>query len=306
MGRNRTWLGVLSAVALAACSEIDQHPVPSWGPWDQINGKYHSELEQVQVASVAKSVLRVVSYNVYRGVDVDEDAAYFASDPDLSSADVIGLQETTRSLADGAQSDVAQLAAALHMGYVFVPTFEYKGDVHGIGLLSRYPMLDVQVMMLPVTSDLTTEEQAARAALCVTIMTVEGPVHIVNVHLDPPLNMPERILQLRPAVIRTAAPAVILGDFNTNDFVWAADTIPVLPLDAIADTSQADSLDGYMEDIGYDTPTSELGSTWGGFPEDQRLDAIFTKGLVSGAGDVERELHTSDHWPLWLDVRVQP
>ena len=305
MGWNRHWLGILSVVALAACDEIDRDPVPTWGPWDQVTGEFHAELEQAPVASVAESVLRVVSYNVYRGVDVDADAAYFVSDPDLSGADIIAIQEATRPDRDGALSDVAQLAAALHMGYVFVPTFEYKGNVHGIGLLSRYPMFDVEVMLLPVTAELTVKAQAARAALHATILTADGPVHIINVHLDPPLNVPERILQLRPAVLDAPAPTAVLGDFNTNDYVWAGNTIPDLPLDAVADTSQADALDGYMEGIGYDTPTSELGSTWNGILEDQRLDSVFTQGLVSGAGAVERELRTSDHWPLWIDLRVR-
>jgi endonuclease/exonuclease/phosphatase family metal-dependent hydrolase len=109
-------------------------------------------------------------------------------------------------------------------------------------------------------------------------------------------------VQLRPAVIDAPAPVAVMGDFNTNDYLWAVETLPLLPLDAVANTSQADALDEYMRAIGYRTPTANFGNTWHGVSEDQRLDSIFTRGMVTGRGDIERELEASDHWPLWLDV----
>lgn len=301
MGWNKPRLGIL--IALAACDGVDHDPVPVWTPWDQFDGRFHPELVEPPVTMIAKPALRLVSYNVYRGIDLGADAAFFQTDPDLASADVIAIQESQRPV-DGPRSDAGDLAEILHMGYVFVPTFEWHEKFHGVALLSRYPLVDVQIMLLPETTDLETEEQAARAALRATIVTTAGPVNIVNVHLDPPLNVPERILQLRPAVIDAIAPVAILGDFNTNDYLWFEGEIPLAPLDAVADTSQADALDGYMQGIGYDTPTADFGKTWHGFPEDQRLDSVFTRGLETGAGAVARTLDTSDHWPLWLDVRV--
>jgi endonuclease/exonuclease/phosphatase family metal-dependent hydrolase len=301
MGWNKSRLGLL--IALAACDSVDRDPVPVWMAWDQLDGRFRPELVQPPVTMLAKPALRLVSYNVLRGVDLAADAAFFETDPDLASADVIALQESWRPV-DGPRSDAGDFAELLHMGYVYVPTFEFEGNFHGIALLSRFPLIDVEVMLLLATTDLETEEQAARAALRATIVTSAGPIQVVNVHLDPPLNVPERILQLRPAVIDPQAPVAVLGDFNTNDYVWVAEQIPLVSIDGIADTSQADALDGYMQTIGYDTPTADFGKTWHGFPEDQRLDSIFTRGLRTGAGAVERELDTSDHWPIWLDVRV--
>lgn len=311
MGGIRRRLDILNAVALVACMAAcagcdvaDEEPVPVWTPWDQLDGKFHPEVEQVPIATVSKGGLRVVSYNVRRGLDLDVDAAYFLTDADLVAADVIALQESMRRLGE-TESDAGQLASVLQMGHVFVPTFEWKDNLHGVALLSRFPLHDVEVMLLLEQSRLDIAEPAARAALRATIVTDAGSIQIINVHLDVTLNVPERILQLRPAVLDAPAPVVALGDFNTNDYVWAVETVPVLPLDAVASTSQARALDGYMRAIGYDTPTAELGATWHGFPEDQRLDSIFTRGLATGQRAVERDLDTSDHWPIWLDVSAR-
>lgn len=308
MARRRRWLGILSiagAVTVAACEDVDEPLVPEWTPWEQVHGRFAPEVEQRPAGEVLPHGLRVVTYNVYEGIDVAPDAAFFLSDPDLARADVIAMQEVMHRF-DAEDSDVAQFARRLNMGFVFVPTFATDDGLQGIALLSRFEMTDIQVMFLPEQTELNVLEQAARAALQATIATDAGPVRIVNVHLDPILNVPERILQLRPAVLDTPAPVAVLGDFNTNDYVWALESIPLFPLDASASTSQARALDGYMRRIGYDTPTSRLGDTWHGIPEDQRLDSVFTRGLATGHGAVERGLDTSDHWPLWLDIAIAP
>jgi endonuclease/exonuclease/phosphatase family metal-dependent hydrolase len=308
MARRRRWLGILSivgAVSVSACEDIDDPPVPVWTPWEQIDGRFAPEVEQLPAVEVLPHGLRVVTYNVLEGIDVAPDAAFFMSDPDLARADVIALQEVNHRF-DATESDAAQFARRLNMGFVFVPTFATDDGLQGVALLSRFTMTDIQVMFLPEQTELNVLEQAARAALQATIMTDAGPVRIVNVHLDPILNMPERILQLRPAVLDTPAPVAVLGDFNTNDYVWGLESIPLFPLDSSASTSQAPVLDGYMRDIGYATPTSKLGDTWHGIPEDQRLDSVFTRGLATGHGAVERALDTSDHWPVWLDIEIAP
>lgn len=307
MGRRRRGLVVLSTVvagALAACEPLHEHLPPEWTPWHRVDGKFRPEVEQVPVTTAVEHRLRVVSFNTLWGVDLELDAAYFATDPDLADADVIALQEVRRGPGE-TRSDAGQLASLLQMGYVFVPTFDWDGELYGVALLSRFPLHEIEVMLLP-EPQLDIVEPAARAALRARIDTAAGPVVVINVHLDVALSIPERVLQLRPAVLDSPAPVVVLGDFNTNDYVWALDTIPVLPLDAIASTSQARALDDYMRALGYDTPTAELGETWHGFPEDQRLDSIFTRGLVTGERAVERELDTSDHWPVWLDVTAGP
>lgn len=305
MGRHRHWLGVLSVIALSACDNLDRETPPVWTPVEEFDGPFAPEVEQVQTAPPPSAGLKVVTYNVRRGIEIPEDAAFFMTDPDLMNADVISLQETVQA-AGAAESDAAEFARRLGMGHVFVATFEQDGERHGVSMLSRFPLLDIQVMRLPDATEVDTISPTAQAALRATIETAAGPIEIVNVHLDVAINLPERILQFRPAVIDEPTPVAVMGDLNTNDFMWIGETIPLLPLDAAASTSQAKGLDDYMRHIDYDTPTSGFGSTWFGFPENQRLDHVYTRGLATGAGAVERGLKTSDHRPLWLDISVQP
>lgn len=301
-------MGVLSrtlalAVGLAATSCDDaRFERPAWAPADAIEGRLRPEINQPAPAA-RPGRLRVVTYNVRLGLEVEVVAPYFLSDPALSTADLVMLQEIDDDPAEGA-SDASQLAAALGLGFVYAPTYEVDGGTRGVAILSRFVLQDIEVMYLQEAPDLLVPA-AARAAVAAVIETERGPVRVVNVHLDYPLNITERILQLRPAIIDAPTPVVVAGDFNTNDYVWADGVIPLLPLDAVADTSQAKALDRYMRGLGFDTPTAELGATWNGLLENQRLDAVFTRGVPSGDGAVDRGLDDSDHWPLWLDLDVR-
>jgi endonuclease/exonuclease/phosphatase family metal-dependent hydrolase len=191
------------------------------------------------------------------------------------------------------------------MSHVYAPTLETDEGTRGLSILSRFALREIEVMYLQEAPEQDLVPPAARAAIAAVIDTPSGPVRVINVHLDVALNITERILQLRPAILDAPHRVVVAGDFNTNDYIWAEASIPVLPLDAAADTSQAVALDGYMRGLAFGTPTDSLGATWHGFPEDQRLDSIFTRGLGAGDGAVERALELSDHWPLWLDLEAR-
>ena len=304
MARHIHWLGVLSALASVACNDIDYDPVPVWTPVDTIDGRFRPQVQQVAPDLNPQGVLRVLTYNVFEGAEDKSIADYMLTHPDLAAADVIALQENEHHPGDD-QSDAARLAGRLDMGYVFAPTGEdAEVGLKGMAILSRYPMQQIEVMRLQRRTEVELIDEASRAALAVTIETVNGPVRIVNIHLDVGHNIPERVLQLRPAVLDAPPPLVVLGDFNSNDYIWASEVVPLIPLDSIADTSQADALDDYMRTIGYETPTSALGNTWHGPGEEQRLDSIFVRGVVPGDRRVVRDLDLSDHWPVWLDIAV--
>jgi endonuclease/exonuclease/phosphatase family metal-dependent hydrolase len=290
------------ACAVAGCSETDR--VPEWTAWDAIDGTLQPEVQQIAIPAAPRATLRVVTYNVRRGIEVDDVAAHFASSPELSLADVILLQECTRGAGEPA-SDAASLAALLGMGHVYAPTGTGGDDTSGLAILSRFAMIDIAVLYLQDVVEVRTFDKVG-GAMRATIETTGGPLRVVNVHLDVPLNISNRVLQLRPAVLASPPLTVVAGDFNTNDYLWAVQTLPLLPLDASADTSQAGEVDAYMRGIGYATPTAPFGSTWGGLPENQRLDAIYTRGLFAGAGGIDRTIAISDHWPLWLDVGTAP
>ena len=95
MGWHKRRPGILTAIATTAiaCDAVDHDEPPAWRPWDELDGKLRPEVEQAPTAQPPPPGLRVVTYNVLRGIDLDEDSAYFFGDADLASADVIALQE---------------------------------------------------------------------------------------------------------------------------------------------------------------------------------------------------------------------
>jgi endonuclease/exonuclease/phosphatase family metal-dependent hydrolase len=294
------------ALAAAGCSDADV-PVPVWTSVETIEGRFRPEVNQAATPAAPQDRWRVVTYNAQHGIDAAF-APYLLAHRDLATADVLLLQEAAAP-GDG-PSDAALLAATLGMGHVYAPLGEHDEGTGGLAILSRFTLRDIEVLFLEPTHMLHPVESVARTAMAVTIDAASGPVRVVNVHLDFGLNLTERILQLRPAIIDApiASPIVVGGDFNTNDYIWVDGDVPLFPLDSVADTAQAPELDEYVRILQFKTPTARFGDTWSGLPEDQRLDAIFTRGVEVGAGAVDRTDEVgelSDHWPLWLDIVVR-
>lgn len=275
--------------------------------WADIHGALRPELiaETPQKRSDISRRLRVVTFNVHHGEDVEGVVSAFKSNPALALADIVFLQEIQSYSSEG-RSRAARIAERLEMAYAYAPAKEFqKGaetGTHGNAILSRFQLRRVRVMELPRGPLVVNEER--RIALTAEILTSYGRVSLVNVHLDTRLNLKGRILQLRPAIRDLAGPAVVAGDFNSNPVTWAFNLIPVVPLAGTQASDQAAGLDQYLKSQGFLTPTSSFGSTVEFLNLKPRLDSIFIRGLSAHEGAVERGVSVSDHWPLWLDVEI--
>lgn len=304
------------AVCAAGC-DMGVGPTAEWVPIDDLAGDITAELgapptppsgptlasgdvpatRYSGIDAAAKPVIRVASYNVEEGGRIDDIAAAFRDDPDLESVTLLFVQEAERH---GEASGMRDLAEQLGWGWVYVPARFKDGGTQGLAVLSPYPLDNVERMELP-HADGGTERIAIRADI-----DVDGRrLRIINVHLDTKLNITDRIVQLRPAVIDAAPSAIVAGDFNTNPYLWQATTIPNRPAAAVADTDQAPLVDDYMAGLGFATPTAGLGPTEHKYGVESRLDAIYVRGLAARPGEVRRDIELSDHWPLWIDVTLQ-
>lgn len=290
-------------VLLTACS-LDLGPAGTWVDMSEITGELAPELVAPPDIVLALPVrLRVTTFNVERGADVTGLALAITRTPGIATTDVLLLQEI-ESYPDEGSSRASRLAAALGMGYAYAPERIQGGGTHGTAILSRWPLERVQVMRLPF-ADLAVS-RAPRIALGADVRVGGFVLRVIDVHLDTRLNVSDRILQLRPAVLDAPAPAIVGGDFNTNPYAWLGTSVPELPAGSIVDTDQAPALDDYMRHIDYDTPTAALGPTVE-FESvlDARLDSIYTRGIASEPGAVERGVTISDHFPVYIDVRLQ-
>ena len=193
---------------------------------------------------------------------------------------------------------VAQVAEALGCYYLFAPADVWKnGRLHGLAILSRWPLLETEVIPLK-RFDLRFRKRC-RIGLAARIRTPYGPARLVNLHLDTRINTRERLQQLAPVLQsaeRFAEDCVIGGDFNTVDIRWFRRWAP-LPFCA----RQSRAVKSELSKHGFQTPLESTGSTFKYLG--LKLDWIFLRGLSPGACGVEK-IGFSDHNAVW--ARIAP
>lgn len=159
--------------------------------------------------------LIVATYNILHGHDANFDFDVLAESIHAVSPHVVGLQEIDVGTRRSHGLDILEgLKKATGMPYAcFAPTMDYDGGQYGIGILSMYPVKDIQ--MIPLQSG----TQEPRCAWRGVISTPWGDVVCINTHLSLG-KMENRIPQFQTLV--NALPQdtpyyVVMGDFNTHD-----------------------------------------------------------------------------------------
>jgi endonuclease/exonuclease/phosphatase family metal-dependent hydrolase len=284
------WLSVL---LLASGCGMSIGPDQPWVPIADISGELSAELVAPTIRAAPNAgTARIVTYNVQYAPDVAAIAAAILATPDLADADVFLIQEIEAYPSEDG-SRARQLASALQLGYVYVPARSKNGGTHGLAILSRFPIENVMRMDLPEASQTIQH----RIAISADIDLGGRSLSLVDLHLDTKLNARERIAQLHPAVIDAPQEVIVAGDFNMSWVEWV-NGVPILTASA---SDQAPIIDSYMRGLYFATPTSGSGPTETMYGIEQRLDAIYTRGLPSTFGGVPR-VGPSDHWPMWIDV----
>ena len=164
--------------------------------------------------------INVATYNICHGRYADLDWSRIASAIREADADIVGLQAidmgTNRI---GGLDTVAALTAATGLTHaLFVPAMDFDGGQYGTAILSRYPISAAEYHPLP------SAHYEPRAFGCVTLDLGEGrTVAFLNTHLSYE-SAEQQSIQMAyladwmaghlPADI----PAVLTGDFNTEDF----------------------------------------------------------------------------------------
>ncbi len=249
------------------------------------------------------AVVRVVSFNVHHGDNIPALVAAVRSHADLCAADVWLLQEIESFPAEG-KSRAQKLAEALGLNYVYAPArLKEAGDgTHGLAILSRFPLSEVEV--LPLKQHELGVNTRRRIALGVTLELGQKRMRVYNVHLDTRINAGQRIEQLSDVVHAAAKQplreVILGGDFNTNPIYW------LLPLLPIFHSNQARAVDDYMKKSGYAAPFADGSGTVSKWYGKYRVDAVYGRGLAVRRWNVESGVSVSDHFPLWVDLAVPP
>jgi len=171
----------------------------------------------------------------------------------LLNADVIALQEVDRDQErSGNQHQVRDVAEALGLDYwYFIPALigtpgeswvaahdgqihsnehgdESEGAHYGIGLASRYPLSNIEVLRFPAARmslpllvpspkgpRVMLVEDEPRVALLATVATPDGPIALATAHLSfvPGVNV-RQLRRVAEALGKRSGRKILLGDFN--------------------------------------------------------------------------------------------
>lgn len=284
------------AICLLAGCGLDMTGDKPWVPIAQIAPPLTPEVAAAPSALTTTDHLRIVTYNVAEQIFADPVAIgdVLANDPALASASVIFLQEEM-ALAGQTESQARRLADRLGLGYVYAPARDVAGTSDGLAIASAFPLENVEVMELPFAPS------RLRIALAADVVIGDRRIRIIDQHLETFLDAQQRVRQLHPSVIDAPPVAIVAGDFNTACAEWLATHTPILG--GSSATDQAPVIDSYMAALGFAAPTADFGVTEEKYGLACRLDSIYTRGVTTGAGGVER-IGPSDHWPMWLDISL--
>ena len=232
----------------------------------------------LRMAAVASARdVRLVTFNIQFALHVDRAITLFDSLPALRDADIITLQEM----------DVAgtrRMAMALGMHYVYYPATVHPktGRDFGNAILSRWPIVADQKIILP---HLARFEKTERIATAASVRIGDRAVRVYSVHLATRLGLgPGARRDQADAVLADAAAfpyVIIAGDMNGH---------------GIGRTFRA---------AGYRWLTEHNPATDHFF----RYDHVFLKGLQPAAGTntgvIRDNRGASDHRPVWAVISLR-
>jgi len=220
------------------------------------------------------------------------------SSPEVRNADLFLLQECA-GRADGSSSIAKDLAGRLNMHYLFEAADPIGGGLmKGLGIVSRYPFHDQQIMQLEHIK--LHFKSRDRIAMALTVETPAGPIRVFDVHLDSRINKKQRLQQLTPVLEAADAshlPSLIGGDLNTGRILWVSHTVPVF-----GGQNQADAVNNLMSIHGFSTPFGKEAT----FPLFHlKLDWIYIRGFKPEGNGVT-PMPFTDHHAIWLKLRREP
>lgn len=140
--------------------------------------KVESKTDALLAADIG---LRVGTYNIRNGADVDHDFSVIAADITALGLDIVGLQEVDLNTRRNGRQDTAKKLAQLcgYGYYSFAKAMDFDGGEYGTAILSRYPIISFDVISL--TNDGDCEPRALGHA----VISVEGVrIDYYNTHLS--------------------------------------------------------------------------------------------------------------------------
>jgi endonuclease/exonuclease/phosphatase family metal-dependent hydrolase len=171
-------------------------------------------------AQETSRTLRVLTYNIHHaaGTDGKLDLERIAKVIQSAKPELVALQEVDRATKrSGGVDQLARLAELTGMHSAYGRALDYQGGAYGVGMLSRWPLQNVQVHPLPSPPGVEP-----RVILQATVAPGENSAKLqfLVTHVDHKADPAHRALQaarireLFPATSADATPAILAGDLN--------------------------------------------------------------------------------------------
>ncbi len=231
--------------------------------------------------------VRVVSWNIQYGENVEQALTEIRANPDLATADIILVQEMD-------PQGVRYLAEELGLHHIYgaAAVHPHHKKLFGNGVLSRWPILDEKVLILPHETLLTGHRRIAVAA---DIDLGGTQVRAVSIHTATVvMDQYKRVEQAeaaRDSLGEFEGPVIIGGDFNTAtdyDVTLLRQTMRRLRL-ATVRLPEGPTIANKYKKVPGSVPV---------------LDHFFTKGFAPGSRGIADETLASDHYPIWAVLAV--
>ena len=161
--------------------------------------------------------ITVMSYNIHHGADKDENdqLAAIGAFIKASGADIIGLQEVdsvcTRTRGVDQMKELGKITG---MYYAFVRHYAYQGGAYGMGILSRYPIAQVENRRMSL---LKSNYPSTAMISAVIELSRRKKLRFASAHFA--LDDSSRMVQARQAVAYLGDdlyPVVLTGDLNAT------------------------------------------------------------------------------------------
>ena len=240
--------------------------------------------------------LKIVSYNMRwrSGEDLKKLINLFREDAEIGNPSIVALQEVDRQKERSGKTNTAKLLAdelGLYYAWAAPPSSKSGAEEEtGVAILSTYPLLDVQRIVLPHEGP----GHRRRVALGASVKVGETLLRVYSAHAETRISMEKKLDQLNALVDdlnrrQAAIPAIVMGDFNT----WQGD--------AEQKTIRLFTAARFVTPFGSQT-TFQRRVLF--IPVELRLDWIWMRGLEAVSYGIDRKVDVSDHWPLWTNVRL--
>ena len=211
------------------------------------------------------------------------------------AVDVLLLQEVGNRSDDGT-SFVAALSNRLGYHFAYAPADRLSSThTQGLAIVSRLPLDYAHAY--PLTYHRLRFRSRCRIALAASVLTSDGPVRLMNVHLDTRINSRQRLAQLAPlldALDAADGPQIIGGDFNTMNIWWLRTMWPFPYLQR-----QVAAVRTRLAGNGFHTPFRQGRPTFRFLGLPLRLDWLYLKGLEAVDWNVDTVRFT-DHRGVWV------